>query len=258
MTIDMKTFAGEVRDSAAESQQKGTNSYQQETSTEEVNVNKEILEQVAEINALPAPQKEEAFKEPSPQELNFKALREEVDRIKGERDEFRQNLDLLRATVQHHQNYQPPEPKKFLDGMGDNEVPNVAEIRHAFEEREAEYQARLEEIQVQQSHPDYIEVLEKYTAPLLKQKPHLAEGIYGARNKALYAYELGKMAQGQQAPTPVPTTPSANAQRIVENAKKPATLAQAGGQSVLSKADYYASMSDQEFMKMASKNLEGI
>ena len=53
-------------------------------------------------------------------------------------------------------------------------------------------------------------------------------------------------------------TRNENAQRIVENAKKPGTLSQAGGQGALSKADYFASMSDQEFMRMASKNLEGI
>jgi len=49
-----------------------------------------------------------------------------------------------------------------------------------------------------------------------------------------------------------------NAQRIVENARKPATLSQAGGQSVLSKADYYATMSDAEFMKMANQHLESV
>jgi hypothetical protein len=65
---------------------------------------------------------------------------------------------------------------------------------------------------------------------------------------------MAQQMQGQQ----VATTRSENAQRIVENAKKPGTLSQAGGQGALSKADYYASMSDQEFMRMASRNLEGI
>ncbi len=257
----MKSFAGDVSDSAAEGQQIGANSYQQETHPEEVPVNQEILEQVSENLTFAEnvqPVKSEVVKEPSQQELNFKALREEVDRIKGEKEELRQNLELLRANFQQQQPpaVSQPEPKKFLEGMGDHEVPNVSEIRKAFEQREADYQMRLEELQVQQSHPDYAEVLEKYTAPLLKQKPHLAEGIYGARNKALFAYELGKMAQGQQQIVPVEKTqPSVTAQKIVENAKKPGSIAQAGGQSVLSKADYYATMSDQEFMKMAAKNL---
>jgi hypothetical protein len=65
------------------------------------------------------------------------------------------------------------------------------------------------------------------------------------------------MAQQMQAQK-VETTRNENAQRIVDNSKKPGTLSQAGGQSTLSKADYFASMSDQEFMKMATRNLEGI
>lgn len=258
MSIDMKNFSGDT-DLAAASQQLGSNSYTQETQYEEVPVNQEILREVQVGTTQPADHQEvEVAPQPSQQELNFKALREEVDRIKAERDEFRQNLDLLRANVQQQQ--QPPTPqekKKFLDGLADNDVPNVAEIRQAFEQREAEYQMRIEELQVQQQHSDYAEVLEKYTAPLLKQKPHLAEGIYGARNKALYAYELGKMAQSQQQPIQQTQTasPSETAQRIVENARKPGNLANVGGQSVLSKADYYATMSDAEFAKLASKNL---
>lgn len=259
MSIDMKNYAGAPNSSAAESNT--PNSYQQETSYEDVNVDQGIIEQVSESLASDAQSvTTEAVKEPTQQELNFKALREEIERFKGERDELKQNLDLLKANVQQqqYQNQPKQESKQFLDGLKDNDIPNVAEIRQAFEQREAEYQLRLEELQVQQAHPDYAEVLEKYTAPLLKQKPHLAEGIYGARNKALFAYELGKMVQGQQSVAPQPTQQSVNAQKIVENSKKPGNIAQAGGQSRLSQSDYYATMSDQEFMKMASKHLEAI
>lgn len=253
-----ENFSGAM-DSAAEGQQIGQPSYPEATQYGDVTVDQGILDLVKkDLAETQPPVKNQVVNDPTPQELNFKALREEVDRIKSERDEFRQNLDLLRANVQQHQQPQPTqEPKKFLDGLSDNDVPNVAELRKAFEERESQYQMRIEELQVKQSHSDYDEVLEKYTAPLLRQKPHLAEGIYGARNKAMYAYELGKMAQGQQhLPPPVQTQPSVTAQKIVDNARKPGNLAQTGGQSVLSQADYYASMSDQEFMKFASKNLD--
>ncbi len=265
MTIDMRSFAGETNDSAAEGQQVGPNSYQKETQMDEVPVDQAILQQVSEditSAAQAEPVKEQVVEQPTKQELNFQALREEVDRLKAEREvernEFKQNLDLLRANAQQqHQPKHVEEPKKFLEGMGDNDVPNVSEIRRALEQREAEYQARIEELQVQQTYPDYAEVMEKHLTPLLKQKPHLAEGIYGARNKALFAYELGKMAQQNYAPPQqvTQTQPSVNAQKIVENSKKPGSIAQAGGQSVLSKADYFATMSDAEFMKIASKNL---
>lgn len=249
--LDMKSYAGELMDSAAEGQQEvGVNSYEE---TQEYPVQEEFLDK---------PSAQEVQGTPSKQELNFKALREEVDRIKTEREaerrEYQMNLEMMRANLnqQHPQPIESPKTSKMFEGMDDHEVPNVKEIRQAWEQREADYQARIEELQVVQTHPDYAEVIQKYTAPLIKQKPHLAEGIYGAKNKALFAYELGKMyQQQQQAATPPSNMPSANAQRIVENSRKPGTLSSAGGQGSLSKADYYATMSDVEFMKMAARNL---
>lgn len=264
MTINMKEFTGE-NDSAAGGLETQANSYQQEIAQDEVSVDQGILNQVNETRMADAEKAIDApIPEPSKQELNFQALREEVERLKHERDaernEFRQNLELFKANLQQPVAQAPrEEPKKFLDGLSETDVPNVAEIRQAFEQREQQYQLRLEELEIQSRHPDYVEVLEKFTAPLLKQKPHLAQGFNGAVNKAMYAYELGKMAQGAmqtaQAPVSQQTSPSETAQKIVENARKPASLAQAGGTSRLSQADFYANMSDAEFIKMASKNL---
>lgn len=263
--IDMKSFAGEVSDPAAVDQPiVDTNSYQQEV-TEEFTVPE--LQEASKEPTLEEPVKNQVDEQLSKQELNFKALREEVDRIKAEREterrEHQLQIDMLRANIGQKQQEAPAQTKKMFDGMADDDVPNVREIRHAWEQRESEYQSRIEELQIAQQYPDYAEVIEKYALPLVKQKPHLAEGIQGARNKALYAYELGKLAQQMQQTPPPPVAPQAplksmEAQRIVENARKPGTLSQAGGQSVLSKADYYASMSDQEFIKFASRNLDGI
>lgn len=260
--IDMKNFSGESEvGSAAEGQQiVGQNSYQEEMQHEDVQVHKELLEPSKE-DPKPLVVEEQKSSEPSKQELNFKALREEIDRVKAEKEEIKANMELLRANIvqQQHTKDFPKQPKMF-EGMNDDDIPNVKDIEAAWNRREADYQARIEELQVAQTHPDYAEVMEKYTAPLLKQKPHLAEGIIGAKNKALHAYELGKMHQmGQKQEVPVrevkPPEPSKVAQKIVENARKPGNLSSAGGQSILSKADYYATMSDKEFMEMASKNL---
>lgn len=255
--IDMQSYAGE-RDSVAGNQQ-GTNTYQNEQGNYEFHP--ELMEnppEQAESQPLDDPMV-------NPQAEHFRALREEVDRIKAERETEKKDhqlqLDMLRANMaQQQQPTRQAEPvaRKMFEGMNDDDVPNVAELRREWNQKEADYQSRLEELQVAQMHPDYAEVLEKYALPLVKQKPHLAEGIQGARNKALFAYELGKMAQQMQAQQPIPQPKNENAQRMVDNAKKPGTLSQAGGQSVLSKADYFATMSDAEFMRMASRNLESI
>jgi cytochrome c556 len=253
--IDMKSLTGADFVPAA-GEYVESNSYDQEASDYPVNV--ALLDQPVKT------QVDESAKEPgtNPQAENFRAFREEVDRMKAERDlekrEFQLQLEMLRANMQaKHSQPEQPQERKFLGGMDESDVPSVGELRKEFEQREAQYAARIEELQVQQAHPDYAEVIEKYALPLVQQKPHLAEGLRGASNKALFAYELGKMAQRMQAPVQA-AAKSDNAQRIVDNAKKPGTLSQAGGQGALSKADYFASMSDQEFMQMASRNLEGI
>lgn len=253
--IDMKSYAGAYDDSAAENQVVDTNSYQQEASEYPVNLEPNEGQEASQ----PPPEPPSS----NPQSEHFRALREEVDRIKAEREaekrEHQLQLELLRANMgpPPQQERQQPQERKFLDGMKEDDIPNVGELRREWDQKETMYQARLEELQFAQSHPDYAEVLDKYLAPLVKQKPHLARGIQASDHPSLMAYELGKMAQQMQERRES-TVVNENAQRIVENAKKPGTLSQAGGQSALSQADYYASMTDREFMKFAGKNLEGI
>jgi hypothetical protein len=255
LDIDIQNFAGEFSAPVAGEQNTDQNFYQQE-SGDQAYVHQDLLE--------PAEATPKAQEEPSPQELNFAALRQEVDRIKAEKEaekrEYQLQLDMLRANVAQQQAAQTqPKKREMFDGLDKDYVPNVDEIRREWSDREAAYQSRLEELEFQTMHPDYAEVMEKYSIPLVRQKPHLAEGLKGAANKALFAYELGKMAQQMQTnQAPPPPRVSESAQRIVENSKKPGHLSQVGGQSVLSKTDYYATMSDQEFYKLASRNLEGI
>jgi len=219
---------------------------------------------------------EEAPKEAaeSPQddkEQNFKAFREEikqkiseVEQLKTQREqdrrEFQLQMELIKANVERQQ--EPVKPRKMFDGMADDDVLNVAEVRKELESREVNYQARIEELEFQQTHPDYVDVLNNYLSPLIKEHPSLAERISRDSHPAAFAYMLGSIAKAKHdSPSPTPAPPPSKAevaQRIVENARKPGTLAQAGGQSVLSKADYYATMSDQEFLKLAASNLEGI
>lgn len=246
MSLDMRDYSGELDPAAVDQTTFDSNSYLQETSEDQ-------------LISADSSQESEAPVDHNPQAENFRALRDEVERMRAERDsekrDYQAQLDLLRANMAPKA--QEPQQRKFLDGLKDDDIPSVAELRKEFEQRESNYQNRIEELQVAQAHPDYAEVIEKYAIPLVKQKPHLAEGIQGASNKALFAYELGKMAQAMQQSTTAPAV-SENAQRIVQNAKKPGTLSQAGGQGALSKADYIASMSDAEFYQYASKNLERI
>ncbi len=168
--IDMKTFAGAPSDPVAVDQPiVDTNSYQQELKTEEFPVQTEFLDQPV--------IKQEVDEIPSKQELNFRALREEVDRIKAEKKELEYNMDLMRANMAQRPQESSIKPKKMFDGMNDDDIPNVSEIRKEWDQKESQYQSRIEELQVAQQYSDYAEVIEKYALPLVKQKPHLAEGM---------------------------------------------------------------------------------
>lgn len=261
MTIDMKNFAGVTEDSAAEDQVAISNQHYQE----DYPIHQELLEKPAEdataLEGTPQTAQVEA-EQPNDKDYNFKALREEIASLKQQKDDLEANFRLMRSAQLDRpavrQEETPVQQKRLLDHMSDDDIPNVADIRSAWEQREVEYMSRINELQVAQSHPDYEEVIEKYTIPLLNQKPHLAAALQDPRTRVSVAYDLGKLAQQQQiqaAPVQQQTAPSVVAQKIVENARKPGTLSSAGGQSILSKADYYATMSDQEFAEIAKRNL---
>lgn len=263
MSVDMKNYTGDL-DSAAESQNNSTPEPQQDLENV-FDPSREIQQALVDVPV--------ASPEPSAQELNFKALREEVDRIKQERvaekEDYQNQIALLRSNINQPRN-EPSKPKGMFEDLGlkENDVPNVREIEQAWGRKEAEYQSRIEELSVAQQHSDYGEVLEKHLSPLIKQKPHLAGIINSAPNKALAAYELGKMyqqSQSNQAATSQallsaeqarPIHP--NAERILANAARPGSLSSVGGQGALSQTDYYQNMSDKDFAALAEKNLSMI
>lgn len=266
MTIDMKSYAGEIEPPAAVEQQLLEN-VQTAQPSEEFPMPSVPELAIPEANTSEAPAISQGTEDP--QALNFRALSESVERIKAEREaekrEHQLQLDLLRANMQRPQEAPKP-PKQMFDGMADSDLPNVGELRRAWAEREAAYNERIEELQVISKHPDYAEIINKYGKHLAENDPVFLQGIRGAENKALFAYQYAKKEQRIQQleeqmksnSKPAVSQPSATAQKIVDNARKPGTLSQAGGQGALSKADYYATMSDQEFMKFANQHLEGI
>jgi len=212
---------------------------------------------------------QEVAQEPevSEKELNFRALREEIAREKQERESerLRHSQEILELRSKVQELHRPDQPKSALDSADDEDILTVGKYRQSVREMQEQHQKQLEQLRLQQEetrarvkYEDYDEVLEKYSIPLLQKNSNFARAFQAAEDKASFAYELGIMARGvqPQAEKPRGTDPAVKAQRIVENANKPGTLSSArGGQPSLSKADYYASMSDAEFSKMVEKNL---
>ena len=198
----------------------------------------------------------------SDKDYNFRALREELAQIKEDRDRLRGDFEDLRRNQVQRQ----PEPprKRAIDEINSDDLITGAQLKQAMAEREAEYQLQLGELQVKAQYSDYDEVTAKYGVPLIEKEPDLAQGFLASNNKAAYLYKIGKLAMSADRPAPEPVMqpppqPSQAAQRIVENSRKPGTLSNAvGGAGNLSKADYYATMSDSEFHAMVQRNLDSI
>lgn len=207
---------------------------------------------------------QEQPKEVSDKEYNFKALREELAQIKEDRDRLRDDFEGLRRNQVQRQ----PEPprKRAIDEIHSDDLVTGAQFKQAMAEREAEYQLMLGELQAKSQNSDYDEVVTKYGIPLMEKEPDFAQGFVNANagNKAAYLYKLGKMAmlaEQRHEPEPVQEVPqrAQNAQRIVENSRKPGTLSNSvGGAGNLSKADYFASMSDSDFAALVRKNLDEV
>ncbi len=253
LDIDMQNYMGAMAPAATE--QMTTNSYQNEVQVEEPLVNSEIIDQLSDNSGQLEPSGNSGELR---QERNFEALRSEIDRMKAERDserrEYNLQLEILKANSMQRQSQPQQQEEKMFEGMSDSDLPSVGDFRKEWVKREQSYKARLEELEFASTHTDYAEVLKNHLQPLIKENPLLAQGIATHPNPAAYAYELGKLYQQAKVPQQQ-SSGSATAQRIVENARKPGTLAQAGGQGALSRAEYYATMSDQEFYKLASKNM---
>ncbi len=211
------------------------------------------------------------IQEPSEKELNFKALREAIAQEKEERLKLQHELDFTKSQLAQ----QPQVPKKgVLDDERDDDLLTVGKYRQTQQEyeqklraQEEDYRLKLNEMEVKLKNPDYDEVLEKFSIPLLKNNRDFARAFQTAEQKAQFAYDLGKKEMllqryhelQQEQSKPVETESSRKAERIVANASKPQTLSNArGGQPSLSKSEYWATCSDAEFAKEMEKNLSEV
>lgn len=209
----------------------------------------------------------------SEKEFNFKALRDSIAQEKAEREaerhRYQQELETMRSQMSQMSsttNENQISRKDPLDGLSGDDLLTVDKFRQAQQEQQQRYEEELTTLRYENlenrarlQHPDYNEVMDKYSIPLLRNNRDFARAFQNAENPAEFAYEIGRMQMAstqQKAPEP---QVSQEAQRIVANANKPGTLSSArGGQPTISKADYYGSLSDKDFAAEVLKNLEEV
>jgi hypothetical protein len=197
----------------------------------------------------------------SAQQQNFKALREEISKMQGERDYWRGQADAY-AKIPTRQPESAPVPQ--VDALSALDLEDSRDVKKAFDairqeniHLREEIKDALTAIETKAQRQDWNSMVTKHVPELTSKNPIFAEMIQKASNPYEAAYLLAELNAKASTAAPVPQS-HVNGDRAIANAQKPQTLASVGGQGQLSAADYYASMSDEDFMKIAGRNLANV
>lgn len=197
-----------------------------------------------------------AHRHESDQQMNFKAVREELAKMQQEREYWKGQADAyarspVRAEPQPAEQYNP-----FKDSEDDDWV-KTSNVRDAYNALRAEFNDKMAAMESKAQHSDWNSMVTQHVPQLTSKNPIFAEMIQRTSNPYEAAYLLAQLnAQASQSTAPPPM--SDNAQRAMTNAQKPVSVASMGGRGSLSSAEKYASMSDKDFMEFAAKNMAGI
>lgn len=198
----------------------------------------------------------------SDKEMNFRALRDETAKLKEEASYWKGQAEAYaKIPTRQPESAQPSRE----DAMNALDLDDSRDVRKAFDAiRQENVQLRheikdaLTAIETKTQRQDWNNMVTQHVPQLTSKNPIFAEMIQKASNPYEAAYLLAELNSRASQPTHQSAPQQSNGQRALTNASKPQTLATVGGQGQLSAADYYASMSDEDFNKIASRNLANI
>lgn len=172
---------------------------------------------------------------------------------RANRQQLQEQLKMLQdhvALIQANQSRAVPQEST----LADDDILTVGEAKKYLSQMQQNYQASVEELRVQQKYNDYNEVVSKYLPEVINKNPALKSTLQNDPNKYELAYFLAKNSDSYRDANKR-TKKSAEAQRMVENSKRAGNLSSVGSTAPKSQVSAYKHMSDDEFMKMANKNL---
>lgn len=188
-----------------------------------------------------------------------KAIREELKAIKGqsaddraERDRLTQELAVYRAQIQAHYAQQAPKEEDPFDGLEDDDVLTVAQLK-AIAPKLAPKKDPLEiESQVRAQNPDYDAVIKEFLPKLLMTKPHLKREIESARNPYQLAYDLAS-GTPEYVKNRLQGDHKERLDKAEQNSKKPGSLSQVGQTNKTRSAEFYDTLTDDDLEKRIAK-----
>jgi hypothetical protein len=195
----------------------------------------------------------------SDKEMNFRALREETSKLKAESEYWRGQAEAFKTSPR-----QEPVQSNHEDAYAALDWDDSRDVRKAFDTLRVENNKLRDEmkdslsaIETKTTRPDWNNLVTQQVPQLTSQNKLFAEMIEKVSNPYEAAYLLAELnAKASGAPSPLQN--QGHGQRIQNNSQKPQSLASVGGQGQLNAADYYANMSDEDFMKIAGKNLANV
>jgi hypothetical protein len=181
--------------------------------------------------------------------------------MKEEREYWKGKAEAY-STQPSRQPEAQPDPYASLDWEDSRDVRKAFDsIREENSRMREEMKNAVTALNTRAERKDWDSMVSTHVPQLTNENPMFAEMIQKASNPYEAAYLLAELRAKNAQPTQQPNQPvmmQQNAERAITNANKPQTLSSIGGGGTLSASDYYASMSDEDFMKVASRNMAGI
>jgi hypothetical protein len=144
---------------------------------------------------------------------------------RAQRQNLQEELRVIRdhiALMQSQQSQPQATQKDEFDGVSEDDVLTVGELKKILSNKENQYQTSIQELKMAQKHPDYEQVVTQYLPEVLNQNPGLRKTLQSSQDYEL-AYHLAKNSDAYRASSKQ-VKKSADAERIVQNAGQAGSL----------------------------------
>ena len=158
----------------------------------------------------------------------------------------REQIQLLQGQL--HKS--PKKEKSYFGEKDDSDIPKYSEIEEALKKQEQVSLGLRTELEATRQHPDVHQIVEKYG----KQLPQaVAKACLQAEDPWSAAYEACINSAAYYKDQNAGNKKSENAAKAKANMQKPGSASQAGTSGVLSEANKYLSMSEEDLLELANK-----
>lgn len=192
-----------------------------------------------------------SVEEQSPAEVNWKLAQEtmaqqkaEIENLKQGSQQYADQINLLKSYMSN-QGMTKQEQKSFLDSIDSGDLVTGADLQKSIRERESQYQSEIAKLRnemailsMRAERPDYMEAVNR-TLEMAKSDPELSRAIETSSNPQYLAYALGKQTN----------TPKSNpeVEKVLKQHESPGNPSRVPVGGKMSQADYYRSMSSEDF-----------